>query len=101
MLSLKAGGLWGRGGGCSWLLPVHRLSWSWKTNTWSGKASWSIFGMRGWVVLEAETDQAIAICDSGKVIDVLFTDVHLNDSTSGWEVAEKLSSRAQWRARRV
>jgi CheY-like chemotaxis protein len=44
---------------------------------------------QGCVVLEAESgDHAIAMCRSGVPVDVLFTDIHLNGSPSGWEVAE-------------
>jgi CheY-like chemotaxis protein len=42
----------------------------------------------GCTVYEADNaEQAIAICRSGLRVDVLFTDVHLNGSTEGWEVA--------------
>ena len=44
----------------------------------------------GYVVLEAETgEEAIAMCGSENAIDVLFTDIQLNGSLSGWEVAER------------
>jgi CheY-like chemotaxis protein len=43
----------------------------------------------GCIVLQADSGEAaIAICDSDAAIDVVFTDVHLNGSASGWEVAE-------------
>jgi CheY-like chemotaxis protein len=47
------------------------------------------FAAAGCTVLQAETgEEAIAICDSGARVDAVFTDVHLNGSASGWEVAE-------------
>ena len=49
----------------------------------------SFFRDAGWVVVEAESGyRAIAICGSDMPIDVLFTDIQLNDSVNGWEVAE-------------
>jgi len=43
----------------------------------------------GWRVLEAATaEQAIAIVRSETPVDVLFTDIHLDSSGCGWEVAE-------------
>lgn len=43
----------------------------------------------GLFVLEAATaQQAMALCKATTPIDVLFTDVHLNGSGSGWDVAE-------------
>jgi CheY-like chemotaxis protein len=43
----------------------------------------------GCVVVEAENGRrAIAMCSSDSPVDVLFTDIHLNDSVDGWEVAE-------------
>ena len=43
----------------------------------------------GWVVVEAESGhRAVAMCRSDTPVDVLFTDIQLNDSVNGWEVAE-------------
>jgi CheY-like chemotaxis protein len=44
----------------------------------------------GWVVIEADSgSRAVAMCGSTDTpVDVLFTDIQLNDSVSGWEVAE-------------
>jgi CheY-like chemotaxis protein len=43
----------------------------------------------GCVVVEAENGRrAIAMCSSDSPVDVLFTDIQLNDSVDGWEVAE-------------
>jgi CheY-like chemotaxis protein len=43
----------------------------------------------GCVVLEADTaEQAIAMCKAGAPVDVVFTDIQLNGSASGWDVAE-------------
>jgi CheY-like chemotaxis protein len=33
-------------------------------------------------------EQATAICRAGLRVDVLFTDIHLNGSANGWEVAK-------------
>jgi CheY-like chemotaxis protein len=42
----------------------------------------------GFHVLEAEIgDDALAIIDSGRPIDVLFTDVRLPGSVDGWQIA--------------
>jgi CheY-like chemotaxis protein len=43
-----------------------------------------------WVVIEADSgSRAVAMCGSTDTpVDVLFTDIQLNDSVSGWEVAE-------------
>jgi CheY-like chemotaxis protein len=44
---------------------------------------------RGCVVLEADTaEQAVAMCQAGKRVDVLLTDINLNGSGSGWDVAD-------------
>ncbi len=43
----------------------------------------------GFDILEAEIgDEAIAIIDSGRVIDVLFTDIRLPGGLDGWEIAK-------------
>jgi CheY-like chemotaxis protein len=43
----------------------------------------------GWRVLEAGTaEQAIAIVRSKTPVDVLFTDIHLDSSGCGWDIAE-------------
>ena len=43
----------------------------------------------GWVVIEAESGhQAVAMCRPDMPVDVLFTDIQLNDTINGWEVAE-------------
>ncbi len=43
----------------------------------------------GCLVLEAATArQAMAICKAGTPVDILFTDINLNGTASGWEVAE-------------
>lgn len=43
----------------------------------------------GWVVMEAATaDQAMAVCKDGMTVHVLITDIQLNGSASGWELAE-------------
>ncbi len=45
----------------------------------------------GCIVLEAESaEQAATICRSGQALDVLVTDINLNGSGSGWDVAETL-----------
>ena len=44
----------------------------------------------GYVVVETESgDEAIALCKSGLSIDIVFTDINLVGSTSGWDVAER------------
>jgi CheY-like chemotaxis protein len=49
----------------------------------------SYFRDAGWVVVEAESGhRAVAMCRSDMPVDVLFTDIQLNDSVNGWEVAE-------------
>jgi CheY-like chemotaxis protein len=49
----------------------------------------SHFRDAGWIVVEAESGhRAIAICRSDMPVDVLFTDIQLNDAVDGWEVAE-------------
>ena len=43
----------------------------------------------GYTVVEAVTgEEAIALCQSGTSIDVVFTDVNLGGYASGWDVAE-------------
>lgn len=43
----------------------------------------------GWVVMEAATaDDAMAMCKAGMAVHVLITDIQLNASASGWDVAE-------------
>jgi CheY-like chemotaxis protein len=43
----------------------------------------------GYVVVEAATgEEAIALCHSDTSIDVVFTDINLGGSASGWDVAE-------------
>jgi CheY-like chemotaxis protein len=43
----------------------------------------------GYLVVEAGSgEDAIALCNSEESIDVLFTDVNLGGSASGWDVAE-------------
>jgi CheY-like chemotaxis protein len=43
----------------------------------------------GWAVMEAATaDDAMAICKDGMAVHVLITDIQLNASASGWDVAE-------------
>ena len=45
----------------------------------------------GCIVLEADTaDQAVAMCRDAQTVDVLLTDINLNGSGSGWDVAEAL-----------
>jgi CheY-like chemotaxis protein len=47
----------------------------------------------GCIVLEARTaEQAIAICRDGRRIDILLTDINLDGSGSGWDVAETFRS---------
>jgi CheY-like chemotaxis protein len=44
----------------------------------------------GYSVVECGSgEQAIALCRSKALIDVLFTDINLSGSVSGWEVAER------------
>jgi two-component system, response regulator PdtaR len=43
----------------------------------------------GCTVLEAETaERAIVMCGSTTPIDILFTDINLDGSISGWDIAE-------------
>lgn len=43
----------------------------------------------GWIVVEAASmDQALKISRQGPFIDVLITDIYLNGSGSGWDIAE-------------
>jgi CheY-like chemotaxis protein len=43
----------------------------------------------GCTVVEAATGEwAIALCRSGLAVDVVFTDINLSGTVSGWEVAE-------------
>jgi CheY-like chemotaxis protein len=48
----------------------------------------------GFVVLETDSgEEAIALCKLGMSIDVLFTDINLAGSASGWDVAENLRTK--------
>src|SRR5690348_6306576 len=43
----------------------------------------------GWVVLEAvSADRAISVCKDGMAVNILITDIQLNGSANGWDVAE-------------
>jgi len=43
----------------------------------------------GWVVLEAvSADRAMAMCKGGMAVHILITDIQLNGSANGWDVAE-------------
>ncbi len=43
----------------------------------------------GYAVLEAASgENAIALCNSGIPIDIVFTDINLSGAASGWDVAE-------------
>lgn len=43
----------------------------------------------GYVVVEADSgEKAIALCKSNTSIDIVFTDINLAGSASGWDVAE-------------
>jgi CheY-like chemotaxis protein len=43
----------------------------------------------GYVVLETESgEDAVALCESGMSIDIVFTDINLTGRISGWDVAE-------------
>jgi CheY-like chemotaxis protein len=43
----------------------------------------------GYTVVEtASGEEAIAICKSGVLIDIVFTDINLTGPASGWDVAE-------------
>ena len=43
----------------------------------------------GWVVMEAATaDHAMAVCRDGMAVHILITDIQLNGSANGWDVAE-------------
>ena len=43
----------------------------------------------GCTVFEADTgEQAIAMCEAGVAVDVVFTDINLNGPSSGWDVAD-------------
>jgi CheY-like chemotaxis protein len=45
----------------------------------------------GCTVLEAcSADQALAMCQDGRTVDVLLTDINLSDAAGGWDVAEAL-----------
>jgi CheY-like chemotaxis protein len=45
----------------------------------------------GCVVLEARTaEQAVAMCRAGRRVDVVLTDIGLQGSSNGWDVAETL-----------
>jgi len=45
-------------------------------------------GNCGWIVLQAGTiDEAVALCRVSRPVDVLVTDINLNGSGSGWDVA--------------
>jgi len=44
----------------------------------------------GYVVIEAASgEEAIALCESGMSIDIVFTDINLARRVSGWDVAER------------
>jgi CheY-like chemotaxis protein len=44
----------------------------------------------GYVVIESGSgEEAVALCGSNAQIDLLFTDINLGGSVSGWEVAER------------
>lgn len=46
------------------------------------------FEASGWTVLEAASgDVALALCDSGKQVDALVTDIDLGEGACGWDVA--------------
>jgi CheY-like chemotaxis protein len=41
------------------------------------------------IVLEAaNAEHAMAFCHDGKPVHILITDIHLNDTVTGWDVAE-------------
>ena len=43
----------------------------------------------GFVVMEAASaEHAMAICKDGMAVHILITDIQLNDSANGWDVAE-------------
>ena len=43
----------------------------------------------GWVVIEAaNAELAMAVCRDGARVHILITDIHLNDTANGWDVAE-------------
>ena len=43
----------------------------------------------GWVVLEAvSADRAMAVCQDGMAVHILITDIQLNGSANGWDLAE-------------
>ncbi|MFY9837796.1 MAG: response regulator [Xanthobacteraceae bacterium] len=45
----------------------------------------------GYTVVEAASgEEAVAICKSDTSIDIVFTDIHLIGSASGWDVAERV-----------
>jgi CheY-like chemotaxis protein len=49
----------------------------------------------GFVVMEAASaDRAMAVCKDGMAVHILIADIQLNDSASGWDVAEAF--RAVW-----
>lgn len=44
----------------------------------------------GYTVVEAPSgEEAIALCKSGMTIDVLFTDISLGGTATGWDVAKR------------
>jgi|SRR5579862_2336168 len=44
----------------------------------------------GYAVVESESGEAaLALCESGMSIDVVFTDINLTGRVSGWDVAER------------
>ena len=44
----------------------------------------------GYIVVEAGSgEEAVALCNSGTSIDIVFTDINLGGSASGWDVAER------------
>lgn len=49
----------------------------------------------GYTVVEtASGERAIALCQSGLSIDIVFTDINLMGAITGWEVAESLRAAA-------
>jgi two-component system, response regulator PdtaR len=54
------------------------------------------FRKEGYVVLEAATaNDAMTVCHDGMTVHILITDIQLNGSGSGWDVAKAF--RAVWR----
>ena len=47
----------------------------------------------GYIVIETENgEDAIALCKSGMTIDIVFTDVNLGGTATGWDVATRFRS---------